>query len=516
MPDGTARAETFQSLLYPRTAAASAHALTPAGASLHDLGLDAILDAAASSSAARAVLSAPLRDPAAIRYRQEVMRDLESAELRDAVTSFRADLRAAAVRLDEEADAGFPYARERAVLDAAVRYVRAVAGLSEALQAARLTSRGLARLRDRLMSIVAGDDFTSLARDSKRAWDGLSALHYSLRIEGRSVTVGPTPASHELHDDLSRQFGRFMQDPPPEPQPRAYLPAGRSAVQAQILRRLAALHPEPFEALRDFAGHHHDVIDPLVARVDGELDFYLDYLRTIAPLRAAGLPFCYPTVGPREAGCLCLDTFDLALALRLVAGGSPIVPNDIELRGGERMLVVTGPNQGGKTTLARTFGQLHYLAALGCPVPGREVRLAPFDGLLTHFQRGERAGDLRGRLVDELTRLRELLEAATPDSIVVLNEPFASTTLADARFLGRKLLARLSQLDLRAVIVTFVDGLSTFDAKTVSMVSMVDAEDPAIRTLKVLRRPADGAAHALAIARKHGVTLEQILERLSP
>jgi len=50
--------------------------------------------------------------------------------------------------------------------------------------------------------------------------------------------------------------------------------------------------------------------------------------------------------------------------------------------------------------------------------------------------------------------------------------------------------------------------------KTVSMVAMVDPEEPTTRTFKVVRRPADGLAYALSLAQKHGLTYEQIMERL--
>lgn len=178
-------------------------------------------------------------------------------------------------------------------------------------------------------------------------------------------------------------------------------------------------------------------------------------------------------------------------------------------------MVVTGPNQGGKTTFARTFGQLHYFASLGCPVPGSEAELSLCDRVLTHFGREERLADLRSRLEDELVRMHAMLEEATPRSVLILNEVFTSTTLADAIFLSTEVMRRIAHRDLLCVWVTFVDELASFSDRTVSMVSNVLAEDPTRRTFKITRRPADGQAFAAALAAKYRVDYQHLKSRLA-
>jgi DNA mismatch repair ATPase MutS len=121
-----------------------------------------------------------------------------------------------------------------------------------------------------------------------------------------------------------------------------------------------------------------------------------------------------------------------------------------------------------------------------------------------------------GKLEDELVRIRDVLSRATATSIIIINESFSSTTASDALLVGTEILKRIIELRCVAVYVTFLDELASVDQACVSMVGEVAPDDPAQRTFKFTRRPADGLAYAAALANKYGLNHDVVRQRINP
>ena len=161
-------------------------------------------------------------------------------------------------------------------------------------------------------------------------------------------------------------------------------------IEEKVLEFVALLYPEVFSTLETFSETHGNYLDHTISLFDREIQFYVSYLDYVSVFKGAELSFCYPKISDRDKEVYDYNGFDLAFGVKRILEKSPLVCNDFHLKDKERIIVVSGPNQGGKTTFARAFGQLHYLASIGCPVSGTEARLFLFDRLFTHFEKERR------------------------------------------------------------------------------------------------------------------------------
>ncbi len=487
---------------------------------LADLRLDQVISAAAGEREERDLVATLLReqvsDTGTLHYRHEIFRDLEDADLFYEAKAFSARIRDVRRHLKQVTKMRSVPQQQGWFLDAVAIYCDAVRSLDAGLAARHTASRGLAAFREYLAEYVASPQFIRLAADAAERRKVLAGITYLVRIKGLRVEVSRYDGEPDYSAEIEETFARFRQGAVSDYLIKYRGWPGMNHVGEQILDLVARLFADEFGGLEEFCRRHSAFLDGAIGQFERELQFYLAYLDYIRPLRSAGLRFCYPDLVADSKDVFARDTFDLALATKLTAAGSTVVSNDFELRGAERIIVVSGPNQGGKTTFARTFGQLHHLARVGCPVPGAAARLYLCDQIFTHFEREEDIADLTGKLEDDLLRIQRVLLTATPQSIIIMNEIFTSTTLADARFLGREVLERVAELDALCIYVSFIDELASFADSVVSMVSTIVPDNPAQRTYKVVRRPADGLAYALAIADKNGVTYQQLRKRITP
>jgi len=483
-----------------------------------DLHLDRIVASIMAGRADHGVgphFRAPLKSVGAVAYRQEVFRDLENRALLDQVRSFSARMRSVRGHLDHAARTDYPHDRARWLLVGADIYCRAVADLADGLALAMPRSRGFRALRDHLVAYTASGPFAELAADTQRVEAELRAIAYQVHISGRRIRVSRGDAEPDYAEEVRRAFGRFGRGVEHDQRFPSTGSPDMNHVEAAILDFVARLHPEAFASLARYQERHRDFLDETMRRFDDEVQFYIAYLEFMDRYVSVGLPFCYPEVADRAAEVHGRGIYELALAAAIASGGGSVVTNEFHLRGPERILVVSGPNQGGKTTFARAIGQLFHLASIGCPVPGTSATVPLVDRILVHFEREEDLGNLSGKLEDDLRRMHRILELATPDSLVIMNESFSSTTLSDALLLNKAILQQIIGRRPVCVAVTFLDELSSLSEATVSMVSTVDPDDPSVRTFKIVRKPADGLAYAWAIAEKHGLTFNRVIERVA-
>lgn len=335
---------------------------------------------------------------------------------------------------------------------------------------------------------------------SDAEWEGVAQLHSARRRDGPRIT----PDGIALDNPLLVPLFRDLAD-----------------VLKRICRPIAL-------ALKNYTRVNTHFMDDLGA----ELAFLLSAVDLVQTLEQHGLPMCRPEIADKEERvCTVADAFNLNLALRLINRDQPlsgvIVLNDVDFSDMGRIFVVTGPNQGGKTTYTQMVGLVQVLAQVGIYVPGRQARISPVDNIFTHFPVEERPDADAGRLGEEAKRLSEIFAHATRHSLVLLNESLASTSPGEGLYLARDIVRILRVLGARGIYATHLHELAAScdelnaetpgDSRVISLVSQVEKANGATairQTYRILPGPPQGRSYAREIAARYGISYEQLADML--
>lgn len=247
----------------------------------------------------------------------------------------------------------------------------------------------------------------------RRLWSEYAASPYTIRIAPRDVTGGRT---------LEAMRDRGIRDV--------------AAAVAESVAHIEAF----FNTLRT------------------ELAFHVGCANLHERLAARHVANCMPDVAPAglPAGFEACALRDVALAL---STDDPIVGNDARA-GGKTLIVVTGANQGGKSTFLRSLGLAQLMLHAGMFVAAESFRSALCTGLFTHYKREEDAAMQEGKLDEELGRLGVIADAIRPGAWLLSNESFASTNEREGAELGRQMLEAMRERGIRVACVTHLYSLA--------------------------------------------------------
>ncbi len=182
-----------------------------------------------------------------------------------------------------------------------------------------------------------------------------------------------------------------------------------------------------------------------------ELAFYIGCLNLYEQLRALGEPVSFPDPLPADTRHLsCTGLYDISLAL---TRQSAVVDNDVRAEG-ISLVIITGPNQGGKTTFLRSVGLAQLMMQAGMFVPARSFSANVCTGLFTHFKRGEDKRMESGKFEEELIRISEIIDHLTPNALVLFNESFAATNEREGSEVARQLVKALLEKHIKIFFVT--------------------------------------------------------------
>lgn len=424
-----------------------------------DLALDTLLNAMALGDSflfevARKAMLSSLTDPDAILYRQNILRDcLKHASIVRDIYATAIE----AIQREKKDYWSFFAGHPASILHRAVDVLQLFVGMLKRLRAVadehaeKFDSEGFARFFAMLKGELSDEYFARIEEHlealkfrggvliSAELGKGNKGIHYVLR---------------KPHDKKRNWIERIFGEKPPG---YTFQLHPRDEGGARALSELADRGLNPVaNALAQSTDH----ILSFFQMLRTELAFYIGCLNLHERLAQKGEPTCFPVPtasGERKHSFLGLYDISLALSVAQRVVGNDVNADDKDL------VVITGANQGGKSTFLRGIGLAQLMTQAGMFVPAELFHCNVCEGLFTHYKREEDTAMKSGKLDEELRRMSHIVDDVTPNSMLLFNESFAATNEREGSEIARQITSALVEKGIKVFFVThlyeFAHGL---------------------------------------------------------
>lgn len=305
---------------------------------------------------------------------------------------------------------------------------------------------------------------------------------------------------------------------------------GTNDLEAPLFRELKEVNSEYISHLDTAIRAYFKKSTEDILTFESQMSIYIGAKKLVEAARARGLSMCRPTYLPMEERRMnAKGVFDLSFYIQMVSSDpmgslkNKIITNDCRFDDDGRFFVLTGANNGGKTTYTRAIGIIQVFAQAGLYVPCESCEISPVDYIYTHFPKEEEVGLNTSRFTQECKQFKETIDTATRYSMLLLNESIQSTTPTECVYIATELTKIFRCVGVRGVYATHLLELARSldklnkevegDTKLVSIVTTVDTSDDNRRLYRIERAEPQEFGYARTIYEKFGVSFEEVKRR---
>ncbi|MCH5266596.1 MAG: hypothetical protein J1F02_11900 [Lachnospiraceae bacterium] len=455
------------------------------------------------------------KDLEEIAYRQEIYAQLADPALTKALQQFCIRMQRSrrshslALQCEEKIQAASYY------LEAASRYCEAVSDLSRQLAESSLFAEGFLSFRETLSALMKSYEDTGFLGAVHRAAQFLGKIRFTLVISSDKITITEEPESDENYlkelAELLSLKEEEVKTVVAHPFPNALEP---SFLETTLMRIIKKSQPDIFQEIEEFYQSYPNFYSETLLTFETEVQFYLSAREFQKKTEALGYHFCKPALTEEERFA-ATGNYDLALVWKNAHREYSIITNSFSYPDHASFFVVTGPNQGGKTTFARAMGQAVYFSLMGLEANASTITIPFFEGISTHFEVEESVKSNSGKLKEEIDRLAPMMKSHIKRHFIVLNELFTTATTYDALIMGRKVMEHFLERECYGIYVTHIQELAEDTGQIRSLVAQIEKEKKEKRTYQILPMQAQGYGYSESLVKQFELTYEDVKRRLS-